>query len=236
MFSLFTFQMLFPFLVSPLKTPIPSSSPWSLPTHSCSPDLAFPYNGTSSLHRIKGLSSHWWPTRPSSATYAAGAMVHSMCTLSLLFWRLCQCLTNKKVDVLSQQLDWTQGPQWRSQRKDPRGWRGFSPIGGTTIWTNQNPQGPQGLNHQSLGFLNFTTLFCFLDHYNLSPIWCSYAITIVIILITQCGKILIILIMSDVCFGEIMSPLNVILFNIFPFHCIEVQSFILWNMKTVHLL
>jgi hypothetical protein len=35
--------------------------------------LEFSYTGVSSLQRTKGLSSHWWPTRPSSATYAAGS-------------------------------------------------------------------------------------------------------------------------------------------------------------------
>jgi hypothetical protein len=40
-----------------------------LPTpHSCLPALAFPYTGALSLHRIKGLSSHWYLTRPSSTT------------------------------------------------------------------------------------------------------------------------------------------------------------------------
>ena len=38
--------------------------------HSNSPVLGYP----SSFHRTKGLSSHWCLTRPSSATYAAGAM------------------------------------------------------------------------------------------------------------------------------------------------------------------
>ena len=53
----------------PLQNPsIPTPSPYS-PTHqSCFLVLAFPYTGTSSLHRTKGLHSHWWPTRPSSAT------------------------------------------------------------------------------------------------------------------------------------------------------------------------
>jgi hypothetical protein len=36
------------------------------------------------LHRTKGLSSQWWPTRPSSATYAAGAMSPTMCILWLV--------------------------------------------------------------------------------------------------------------------------------------------------------
>jgi hypothetical protein len=43
--------------------------------------LAFPYIGPLSLHRTKGLSSHWWPTRPSCATCVAGAMGLSICTL-----------------------------------------------------------------------------------------------------------------------------------------------------------
>jgi hypothetical protein len=35
-------------------------------------------------------------------------------------------------------------------RENTQGAEGvFSPIGGTTIWTNQYPQTPQGLNHQS---------------------------------------------------------------------------------------
>jgi hypothetical protein len=34
--------------------------------HSSLPTLAFPYTGALSLHRTKGLSSHWCPTRPSS--------------------------------------------------------------------------------------------------------------------------------------------------------------------------
>jgi hypothetical protein len=77
-----------PFPVSPLE--IPYSIP-SLPasmrvfsylsTHLCLTALAFPYTGASSLHRTKGLSSHWCLIRPSSATYAAGAMGCSMCTL-----------------------------------------------------------------------------------------------------------------------------------------------------------
>jgi hypothetical protein len=46
--------------------------------------LAFPCTGASNLHWMKGLFSHWCPTRPSSATYAAGAMGPSMCTLWLV--------------------------------------------------------------------------------------------------------------------------------------------------------
>jgi hypothetical protein len=64
-FSLFTFQMLFPFQVSPLANPIfippPPASMRVFPypsTHSHLLDLKFPYLGASSLHKIKGLSSH----------------------------------------------------------------------------------------------------------------------------------------------------------------------------------
>jgi hypothetical protein len=76
-FSLFTFQMLSTFPVSyTLETPypIPSHSvsmrvfPY-LPIHSCLPVLAFPYTGSFSLHRTKGFSAHWWPTRLSCATF-----------------------------------------------------------------------------------------------------------------------------------------------------------------------
>ena len=68
------------------KPPIPSHFPASMkafphPLTLCLSALAFPYTGTSSLHRTKGLSSHWWPTRPFSATYSAGAMSPTMCTL-----------------------------------------------------------------------------------------------------------------------------------------------------------
>jgi hypothetical protein len=43
-------------------------------THSCLPSMAFPYTGSLSLHRTKGLSSNWCPIRPSSATYGTGAI------------------------------------------------------------------------------------------------------------------------------------------------------------------
>jgi hypothetical protein len=36
----------------------------------------------------------------------------------------------------------------KGQGEYPRSWRGSSPIGGRTIWTNQYPQRSQGLNHQ----------------------------------------------------------------------------------------
>jgi len=70
-----TFQMLYPFTVSPLETPYLHRPPTAsmtvlphLPTHSCLPTPAFHYTGASSLHKTKGLSFHRCPTRPSSAT------------------------------------------------------------------------------------------------------------------------------------------------------------------------
>jgi hypothetical protein len=72
--------------VIPFPVPLPPnplsyySTPASIrvfshpPTYFCLPALEFPYIGTPSLHRTKGLTSHWCPTMPSSATYAAGAM------------------------------------------------------------------------------------------------------------------------------------------------------------------
>ena len=90
-FSLLTFQMLSHFLVLPLpENLIPFLSSCLCedvphpPTHSLLPTLYFPYTGASSLHRTKGLSSHLCPTRPSSATYVAGAMGRFMCTLLLV--------------------------------------------------------------------------------------------------------------------------------------------------------
>ena len=56
-------------MLSP-KLPIPSSHPAPQPTHFHFLALAFPCTGTHDLHKTKGLSSHWWQTRPSSATYA----------------------------------------------------------------------------------------------------------------------------------------------------------------------
>jgi hypothetical protein len=87
---LFIFQMLSLFPVSPLDTPYPilpcpASMMMLLHTpHSCLPALAFPYPGALTLHRTKGLSFHFCLTRPPSATYAAGAMGPSMCTLRLV--------------------------------------------------------------------------------------------------------------------------------------------------------
>jgi hypothetical protein len=92
-FSLFTFQMLSPFLVphpwdplshplfpcfyegvSPPTHPTPASLPWNSPT----------LGHLSRNHRTKDLSSHWCPIRASSATYKSGVMGRSMCTLWLV--------------------------------------------------------------------------------------------------------------------------------------------------------
>lgn len=53
-------------------------------THTYITTLAFPYIGALNPIRPKGCSSHWCPTRPSPATYAAGAMGPSMCILWLV--------------------------------------------------------------------------------------------------------------------------------------------------------
>lgn len=74
MFYVFTFQILSCFTVSPLETfspisPAPASMKMSplLPTHSYLTVLA--YTEASSLHRNKGLYSHWCQKSPSSVLY-----------------------------------------------------------------------------------------------------------------------------------------------------------------------
>jgi hypothetical protein len=62
--------------------------------------------------------------------------------------RLCQNLTNTEADALSQPLGWTQGPQWRTWRKDWGAEGVCNPIGRTTIWTNLYPQSSQELKVQ----------------------------------------------------------------------------------------
>jgi hypothetical protein len=49
------------------------------PTLTCLSGLVFPYPGSLSLYRTKGLPSQWFQIRQSSAVYIAGAMGHSMC-------------------------------------------------------------------------------------------------------------------------------------------------------------
>jgi hypothetical protein len=71
----------FPLPRSPLQKP-PIQSPFLClyegappsPTHSHLPTLAFPYTEASNILSPKGLSSHWCPTKPFSAAYAARAM------------------------------------------------------------------------------------------------------------------------------------------------------------------
>jgi len=64
--------------------PIPSpcfyecSHPSTHPLFPCLPTLTLPCAGAPSLHRTKGLSSYWCLSRPSSATYVAGAVAHSL--------------------------------------------------------------------------------------------------------------------------------------------------------------
>ena len=53
-------------------------------THSCLPAQAFPSTGALKPHKTKSLFSHWFPTRPFSATYAARAMGPSICILLLV--------------------------------------------------------------------------------------------------------------------------------------------------------
>ena len=48
---------------------------------------SFPLPWASSLHRTKGLSSHWFPTRPSTATCEAVAWILTY-LLSVYFWLL----------------------------------------------------------------------------------------------------------------------------------------------------
>jgi hypothetical protein len=95
--SLFILEILSPFPVPPPEIPYLFSPPLASmrvfphpPTHSCFSVLVFPYTGALSLHRTKGLFSHWCPTRPSSATYVAGAMSPSMVFLGWWFspWKL----------------------------------------------------------------------------------------------------------------------------------------------------
>jgi hypothetical protein len=52
----------------PWKSLIPSPHHAPQPTHSHI--LAFPCTGAYDLIKTKGLSSHWWTKRPSSATYS----------------------------------------------------------------------------------------------------------------------------------------------------------------------
>jgi hypothetical protein len=70
----------FPYFPSenpPIPSPLPLLTNLPIPL----PCPGIPLHWGIEPHRDKGFSSHWWPTRPSSATYAAGAMGPSMCSL-----------------------------------------------------------------------------------------------------------------------------------------------------------
>ena len=90
-YFLYYISNVFPFpglhLRNPLSHPQSPASMWVLhhpSIHFCLHILAFPDTGASNALTPKHHSSHWCPTRPSSATYAAGAMGCSMCTLWLV--------------------------------------------------------------------------------------------------------------------------------------------------------
>jgi hypothetical protein len=92
-----------PFLIS-LVHSHPISPPFASmrvlchpPAHFCLTWLAFPYAEASNLHRTKGLLFHWCQISPFSATYAAGAMVCSLCT----FW-----LVVLSLEALSGLVSW----------------------------------------------------------------------------------------------------------------------------------
>jgi hypothetical protein len=57
------------------KPPISSSCPAPQPTHSRFLSLAFACHEEYDLLNTEGLSSHWWPTGASSATYFVGDLV-----------------------------------------------------------------------------------------------------------------------------------------------------------------
>ena len=77
-FYVFTYPMLFPSLISPLKLCMPSFLLfiWGCvppQTHSCPLALSFYYMGALSFHGTKSLFSHWWPY---DATYNARATLN----------------------------------------------------------------------------------------------------------------------------------------------------------------
>jgi hypothetical protein len=69
------------------KNPLSPHSSTCFPTHPLPfLILAFPYIGAQSLHRTKGLSSHWRPTSPSSATYIARVTSFTKCFLWMVVY------------------------------------------------------------------------------------------------------------------------------------------------------
>jgi hypothetical protein len=100
------------------------------------------------------LSYHWFPTRPSFVTYAARATGPSICTLWLTGARY-SCLLRGSASAWQIQKWRLTAIYWTEHRLPKRGTRErtqraegvCSPIGRTTIWTNQYPQSSLGLNH-----------------------------------------------------------------------------------------
>jgi len=80
----------YPFPVSHPKTPIPSpySFFYEVVVPPQAPLFPPPRPDIPSFGKTKGFSSHWCPTRPSSATYAAGAMNLSIYTLWVVVYSL----------------------------------------------------------------------------------------------------------------------------------------------------
>jgi hypothetical protein len=70
-FTLFLLDIFFIYISNAIpQAPYNLPRPAPQPTHSCFLALAFPCTGAYDLRKTQGLSSHWWPTRPPSATYA----------------------------------------------------------------------------------------------------------------------------------------------------------------------
>ena len=77
--QIYSFLFIFYFLIRyllylhfkcyPKRLPFPRPAPQ--PTHSCFLTLAFSSTREYNLHKTKSLSSQWWPSRPTSAKYAA---------------------------------------------------------------------------------------------------------------------------------------------------------------------
>lgn len=102
-FPSFTFQMISPFLDYPPENLyfilslnasmriLPNPPIYTLLLY---PTLAFLYNGASSLHRNKGVSSHWCPTMTYCAPYTAEDIGHSICSLYFFLDGLCISISN----------------------------------------------------------------------------------------------------------------------------------------------
>ena len=107
-FSLFTFQMLTPFPVSPLQTPYPIPPyPASMrvlphpPTHSCLTSLAFLYTEASNLHRTKGLPSNWCQIRALKLLQSFPSL---LCSVWWLAVSICICIGQNLAEPLRRQL------------------------------------------------------------------------------------------------------------------------------------